>query len=136
VARPKKALLAENTQPSTSTSAPPTRYEIYVHANVRSLDEQIGSWNRNASVGIGAEELLHAYTVAFGKLASSREHRWRQAGCVAAGFTPADSVTSPRPACARPRRCHRLQVMKDGAIHAGADSTQVSVTRAEAGTRS
>jgi hypothetical protein len=36
-------------------------YSLYVNTNVRSLDDQIASWNRNASVGAAAGELATAY---------------------------------------------------------------------------
>jgi hypothetical protein len=41
-------------------------FEIYVNANVRSLDAQIRSWNSNESVGIAADEILSKWKDKFG----------------------------------------------------------------------
>jgi hypothetical protein len=56
-----QALLAEIAAVNKHFRAANPGYEIYVHGTVRSLDEQIASWNKNDSVRTGAEEILAAY---------------------------------------------------------------------------
>ena len=62
-----QALLAEIAAVNKHFRAANPGYEIYVHGTVRSLDEQLASWNKNKSVGTGAEEILAAYKAAFGE---------------------------------------------------------------------
>lgn len=129
------ALLAEIEAVNQHFSAANPGYEIYVHATVRSLDEQIASWNRNASVGTGAEELVHAYAVAFGEAGLEPGNMdGAKLGAWLRGFTPTKSVNLAAPGLTHHGRAGAIdfQVMKNGAIHAGADSAQVeSVWRAE-----
>ena len=60
-------LLAEIAAVNRHLKAANPGYEIYVHGTVRTLDEQIASWNKNKSVGTGAEEILARYKAEFGE---------------------------------------------------------------------
>lgn len=110
-------------------------YEIYVHGTVRSLDEQIASWNKNDSVKKGAEEILAAYKAAFGedglepeKIDARKLHAWLR------DFKPSKRANVAAPGLTLHGRASAIdfQVMKNGRIHAGANSKQVeSVWRAE-----
>jgi hypothetical protein len=110
-------------------------YELYVHGTVRSLDEQLASWNKNESVGTGAEEILAAYKKAFGadglepaKIDAKKLDAWLRI------FTPSKRPNIAAPGLTLHGRASAIdfQVMKDGRIHAGANSKQVeSVWRAE-----
>ncbi len=130
-----KALLDEIAAVNEHFTAASPGYEIYVHGTVRSLDEQLAGWNTNDSVGTGAEEILVAYKAAFGedglepeKIDVKRLDAWLRA------FAPSKRANLAAPGLTRHGRASAIdfQVMKDGRIYAGADSTQVeSVWRAE-----
>ena len=110
-------------------------YEIYVHGTVRSLDDQLASWNKNKSVGVGAEEILAAQKVAFGedglepeKIELKKLDAWLR------GFMPSKRANIAAPGLTLHGRAHAIdfQVMKDGSIYAGANSKQVeSIWRSE-----
>jgi hypothetical protein len=125
-----QALLAEIAAVNAHFSTANPGYAIYVHGTVRSLDEQLASWNRNESVGEGGKEIMAAHVAAFGedglepaKIDVEKLGAWLR------GFTPSRRANLAAPGLT----LHGdFQVMKDGSIVAGADSTQVdSVWRAE-----
>jgi len=110
-------------------------YEIYVHGTVRSLDEQLAIWNKNESVRMGAEEIIVAYKAEFGvdglepeKIDLKRLNAWLR------GFMPSKRANFAAPGLTLHGRANAIdfQVMKDGHIHAGANSMEVeSIWRAE-----
>ncbi len=131
----RQALLAAIAAVNKHFSTANPGYEIYVHGTVRSLDEQLASWNRNDSVKTGAQEILAAYKAAFGddglepaKIDVERLGAWLR------DFKPAKRANLAAPGLTLHGRASAIdfQVMKDGRIYAGADSKQVeSVWRAE-----
>lgn len=123
-----KALLAEIAAVNENFKAANPGYAIYVHVTVRSLDEQLASWNRNNSVGAGAQEILTAYKAAFGadglepkKVDGKRLEAWLR------GFKPSKHANLAAPGLTLHGRANAIdfQVMKDGRIYAGASSKQV-----------
>ena len=130
-----QALLAEIAAVNDNFTAANRGYELYVHGTVRSLDEQIASWNRNNSVGSGAEEILAAYKAAFGedgleqsKIDPKKLDAWLRE------FSPSKRANLAAPGLTLHGRASAIdfQVMKDGHIYAGANSEQVeSVWRTE-----
>ncbi len=130
-----QALLAEIAAVNKHFRAANPGYEIYVHGTVRSLDEQLASWNKNNSVRAGAEEILAAYKAAFGddglepaKIDVKRLEAWLR------DFKPSKRASLAAPGLTLHGRASAIdfQVMKDGRIYAGANSKQVeSVWRAE-----
>ena len=130
-----QALLAEIAAVNKHFSAANAGYEIYVHGTVRSLDEQLASWNTNDSVRTGAQEILAACKAAFGedgleplKIDVKRLDAWLR------DFKPSKRANLAAPGLSPHGRGSAIdfQVMKDGRIYAGADSKQVeSVWRAE-----
>jgi len=130
-----QALLAEIAAVSKHFGAANPGYEIYVHGTVRSLDEQLASWNNNDSVRAGAEEILAAYKAAFGadglepaKIDVKRLGTWLR------GFKPSKRANLAAPGLTLHGRARAIdvQVMKEGRIYAGANSKQLkSVWRAE-----
>lgn len=130
-----QALLAEIAAVNEHFKAANPGYEIYVHGTVRSLDEQLAKWNKNDSVGAGAEEILAAYTASFGadglqpdKIDAKKLAAWLR------GFMPSKRANLAAPGLTLHGRAHAIdfQVMKNGQIYAGANSKQVeSVWRAE-----
>ena len=106
-----QALLADIAAVNEHFKAANPGYEIYVHGTVRSLDDQLASWNKNESVGRGAEEILAAYKTAFGedglepeKIDVKKLDAWLR------GFMPSKraNLAAPGLTLARPRKCHRL----------------------------
>jgi len=130
-----QALAAEIAAVNTHFSEANPGYEIYVHATVRSLDDQLASWNRNASVGTGAEEIMTAYEAAFGEDGLEPEAiDGETLGTWLRAFTPSKRANLAAPGLTLHGRAGAIdfQVMKDGSIHAGANSAEVeSVWRAE-----
>ena len=131
----RQALLAEIAAVSKHFRAANPGYEIYVHGTVRSLDEQIASWNKNDSVGTGAEEILAAYKAEFGKygLEPAKIDVKRLAAWLR-DFKPSKRANLAAPGLTLHGRASAIdfQVMKDGHIYAGANSEQVeSLWRAE-----
>jgi hypothetical protein len=130
-----QALLAEIAAVNEHFKAANPGYEIYVHGTVRSLDEQLASWNTNDSVGTRAEEIVAAYKAAFGedglepaKIDAKRLDAWLR------DFKPSMRPNLAAPGLTLHGRASAIdfQVMKDGRIYAGADSKQVeSIWRAE-----
>ena len=130
-----QALLAEIAAVSKHFGAANPGYEIYVHGTVRSLDEQLASWNHNDSVRAGAEEILAAYKAAFGadglepaKIDVKRLGAWLR------DFKPSKRASLAAPGLTLHGRARAIdfQVMKDGRIYAGANSKQLkSIWRAE-----
>lgn len=110
-------------------------YEIYVHATVRSLDEQIVKWNANDSVGVAGDEILKAYMVAFGQ--AGAQPSAAEAAKLSAwlrGFQSTKRANLAAPGLTLHGRASAIdfQVMKNGSIHAGANTKEVeSVWRAE-----
>lgn len=130
-----QALLAAISAVNEHFKAANPGYEIYVHGTVRSLDEQLAKWNGNASVGEGAAEILAAHRAEFGEdgLHPDRIDA-KKLGAWLRGFQPSKRANLAAPGLTLHGRAHAIdfQVMKDGQIHAGANSTQVeSVWRAE-----
>jgi hypothetical protein len=130
-----QALLAEIEAVKAHFRANNPGYEIYVHGTVRSLDEQVAKWNANESVGAVAAEILGAYKAAFGEAGL-------QPGAVDAkklaawlrGFQPSKRANLAAPGMTLHGRASAIdfQIMKDGRIHAGADTGKVaSIWRAE-----
>ncbi|MCA3561899.1 MAG: hypothetical protein IOC82_12815 [Aestuariivirga sp.] len=129
------ALMAEIAAVNAHFNAANPGYELYVLTTVRSLDEQIAKWNSNESVGVGAAEILGAYSVAFGKAgvqpadaAATKLAAWLRA------FQPAKRANLAAPGLTLHGRASAIdfQVMKDGRIYAGASEKLVaSVWRAE-----
>lgn len=130
-----KVLLDEVAAVSARFAQSNPGYAIYANTKVRSLDVQVVNWNRNDSVGAAAEEILAAWTEAFGSatewpegMTEEKVRRWlsgfsghRQSNIAAPGLTPHGQA-----------HAIDFQVMKDGAIIAGADSRQIeTVWRAE-----
>ena len=130
-----RALLAEIAAVDEAFKAANPGYALYVHGTVRSLDDQLASWNKNASVGAGAEEILTAYKAAFGddglepdKIDTETLADWLRS------FRPAQRANLAAPGLTRHGRAGAIdfQVTRDGGIYAGADSQQVeAVWRAE-----
>jgi hypothetical protein len=110
-------------------------YDIYVHRAVRSLDEQLASWNSNASVRAGAEELLAAHKATFGDLGlEPRKIDGKKLGAWLRDYMPTKRTNLAAPGLTRHGRASAIdfQVMKNGAIYAGASAMQVkSIWKAE-----
>jgi hypothetical protein len=127
-----KALLAEIDAVKAHFKAANPGYEIYVHGTTRSLDEQIAKWNANDSVGAAAAEMLAAYQTAFGEAAAAPDPKklaqWIRS------YQPPKRANLAAPGMTLHGRASAIdfQVMKDGRIHAGANTKEVeSVWRAE-----
>ncbi len=127
-----KALLAEIDAVKAHFKAANPGYEIYVHGTTRSLDEQIAKWNGNESVGAAAAEMRAAYQSAFGEAASAPDPKklaqWLRS------YQPPKRANLAAPGMTLHGRASAIdfQVMKDGRIHAGANTKEVeSVWRAE-----
>lgn len=130
-----KALLAEIDAVKQHFKAANPGYEIYVHGTIRSLDEQVAKWNGNDSVGVAAQEILAAYrttfadeALAFEGVDAAKLSAWLR------GFKPSKRANLAAPGMTLHGRASAIdfQVMKDGQIHAGADTRKVeSVWRAE-----
>jgi hypothetical protein len=130
-----RALQAEITAVNEHFKAANPGYEIYVHGTVRSLDKQLASWNRNESVGAGAEEMLAAYKTAFGedglvpdKIDLKKLDVWLR------NFQPSKRTNIAAPGLTLHGRASAIdfQVMKEGRIYAGANSKEVeSIWRPE-----
>lgn len=110
-------------------------YEIYVHGTVRSLDDQLASWNKNESVGKGAEEILAAYKTAFEEDGLEPENiEVKKLDAWLRGFMPSKRANLAAPGLTLHGRASAIdfQVMRDGRIHAGANSKEVeSIWRTE-----
>jgi hypothetical protein len=106
-------------------------YEIYVHGTVRSLDSQITKWNSNKSVGAAAAGIEAAFQQKFAdgdKVKLEELRTWLR------GYRPPKRANLAAPGLTLHGRASAIdfQVMKDGAIYAGANSRQVeSIWRAE-----
>jgi hypothetical protein len=105
-------------------------YELYVHSTARSLDEQIGKWNSNESVGTAADEILKAYMAAF----KGAEPDGKTLSAWLRSFQSSTRANLAAPGLTLHGRASAIdfQVMKNGSIHAGANGKQVeTVWRAE-----
>jgi hypothetical protein len=100
-------------------------HAIYANTKVRSLDVQIRNWNSNESVGIAGAEILEAWRQAFGTDASAyaalppdKIRAWLS------GFTSSKRAGLAAPGLTEHGQALAIdfQVMKDGAIIAGADT--------------
>lgn len=130
-----KALLADIAAVNDHFKAANPGFEIYVHGTVRSLDEQLASWNKNASVGAEAEEILEAHRIAFGeeglrpeKIDVKKLDAWLRS------YSPSKRANLAAPGLTLHGRAHAIdfQVMKSGSIYAGANTRQVeTIWRAE-----
>lgn len=130
-----KALLAEIDAVKAHFKANNPGYEIYVHGTVRSLDEQVAKWNANDSVGQVAAEMLAAFKVAFpddgsqpAAIDAKKLSAWLRA------YQPSRRANLAAPGMTLHGRASAIdfQVMKDGRIHAGADTGKVAgIWRAE-----
>lgn len=127
-----KALLAEIDAVKAHFKAANPGFDIYVHGTTRSLDEQIAKWNANDSVWAAAAEMLAAYQSAFGDTAAAPDPRklaqWIRS------YQPPKRANLAAPGMTLHGRASAIdfQVMKDGRIHAGANTKEVeSVWRAE-----
>ena len=126
------ALLAEIDAVKAHFKAANPGHEIYVHGTTRSLDEQIAKWNANDSVGAAAAGMQAAYVAAFGEAAVAPEPKklvqWLRS------YQPPKRANLAAPGLTLHGRASAIdfQVMKDGRIHAGANTKEVeSVWRAE-----
>lgn len=127
-----KALLAEIDAVKAHFKAANPGFEIYVHGTTRSLDEQIAKWNANESVGAAAAGMFAAYQAAFGQAAAAPDPKklaqWLRS------YQPPARANLAAPGMTLHGRASAIdfQVMKDGRIHAGANTKEVeSVWRAE-----
>jgi hypothetical protein len=127
-----KALLAEIEAVKAHFKAANPGYDIYVHATIRSLDEQIAKWNANESVGAAAAEMQEAYRIAFREAAAAPDPKklsqWLRS------YAPPKRANLAAPGMTLHGRASAIdfQIMKDGRIHAGASTKEVeSVWRAE-----
>jgi hypothetical protein len=106
-------------------------YEIYVHGTVRSLDSQITKWNSNKSVGAAAAGIEAAFQQ---KFADADKVKLEELRTWLRGYRPPKRANLAAPGLTLHGRASAIdfQVMKDGAIYAGANSRQVeSIWRAE-----
>lgn len=106
-------------------------YEIYVHGTVRSLDSQISKWNSNKSVGAAAADIETAFK---GKFAAAEQVKLEELRTWLRGYRPPKRANLAAPGLTLHGRASAIdfQVMKDGAIYAGANSRQVeNIWRAE-----
>jgi hypothetical protein len=130
-----QVLLAEIAAVRRHFQAENPGYDIYVHSAVRSLDEQLASWNSNDSVRAGAEELLAAHKAAFGDRGlEPTKIDGRKLGAWLRDYMPAKRTNLAAPGLTRHGRASAIdfQVMKNGAIYAGASAMQVkSIWKAE-----
>jgi hypothetical protein len=96
-------------------------FSLHVNTRVRSLDEQIEKWNRNASVAAGAEELGEAL-----KLWCEARPKASAAGLRAflGGWKPMAAVMIAAPGLSPHGRARAFdfQIIKDGSIIAAADT--------------
>lgn len=129
------ALLAAIAAVNAHFKAANPGFELYVHATVRSLDEQIAKWNANESVGVGGAEILKAFTAALGQPAAEPSAaQAAKAGAWLRAFQPGKRANLAAPGLTLHGRASAIdfQVMQNGAIHAGASEKQVeSVWKAE-----
>ena len=130
-----QALLAEIAAVNEHFKAANTGYSLYVHNTVRSLDEQIAKWNANESVGVGGEEIFAAFLAEFGGRDLNPDDQTVDAmASWLRSFQPSKRASLAAPGLTLHGRANAIdfQVMKDGAIHAGADVKQLeTVWRAE-----
>jgi hypothetical protein len=106
-------------------------YEIYVHGTVRSLDSQIAKWNSNKSVGAAAAGIEAAFQQ---KFADADKVKLEELRTWLRGYRPPKRANLAAPGLTLHGRASAIdfQVMKDGAIYAGANSRQVeNIWRAE-----
>lgn len=101
-------------------------YELYTNTRVRSLDIQIKRWNENESVGVAAQELTEAMEADLlsgmqGKLDTKTASKWLRS------FRNTKRAHLAAPGLTRHGRAHAIdfQIMKDGAIYAGAVADQI-----------
>mgnify|MGYP000867449004 CR=1 FL=1 len=128
-----RALTAEIDAVKAHFKAANPGYEIYVHATVRSLDEQVAKWNANGSVGTGGAEILAAFTAKFPAAAADPATE-KQVAAWLRGFMPAKRANLAAPGLTLHGRASAIdfQVMKNGSIYAGADTGKVDgIWRAE-----
>lgn len=97
-------------------------FTLYVNAEVRSLDEQIGKWNDNASVGAGAAELEKDFADWARDHAKAKEAAAR---AFLAGWKPDRRPMIAAPGLSPHGRAEAFdfQIMKDGAIIAAASTS-------------
>lgn len=130
-----RALLAEIEAVRIHFAAVNPGYTLYVNTKVRSLDDQIRNWNTNGSVGTAGAEILDAWMKKFGGGKQPPDAASLDAQRVwLSSFTSSKraNVAAPGLTLHGQARAIDFQVMKDGKIHAGADSRQVeTVWRAE-----
>jgi hypothetical protein len=107
-------------------------YSLYVNTHVRSLDEQIGKWNRNATVEAGAEEIeadfadwRDGHTDASADEARSFLTAWK----------PETTVSLAAPGLSQHGRGHAFdfQIMQNGAIIVGANTRIIDTAWEEGG---
>jgi hypothetical protein len=125
-----KALLAEIDAVKAHFKAANPGFEIYVHGTIRSLDEQFAKWNGNESVAAAAQEILAAYQAAFSEGAADA----KKVAAWLRGFQSSKRANLAAPGLTLHGRASAIdfQIMKDGRIHAGANTKEVeSVWRAE-----
>lgn len=97
-------------------------FTLYVNAEVRSLDEQIGKWNDNASVGAGAAELEKDFADWARDHAKAKEAAAR---AFLTGWKPERRPMIAAPGLSPHGRAEAFdfQIMKDGAIIAPASTS-------------
>ena len=130
-----KALLAEVEAIKAHFAEANPGYAIYANTRVRSLDVQIARWNENASVGEAAEEIFKAWVEAFGgdpndadRLDTDAVRLWLRRFRV----TTRPNIAAPGLTMHGRASAIDFQIMKDGRIFAGADTSKIeTVWRAE-----
>lgn len=113
-------------------------FELYVNTEVRSLDVQVERWNANTSVGIAAQATLSACEVELANPiypdAPDDASRERFAAFLVAWFPdPPPNLAAPGLSPHGQSRAYDFQVMKDGQLVAGTDSTQVAAVWNDSG---
>lgn len=123
-----QALLAEIAAISAHFAQANPGFEIYVNANVRSLDEQIRNWNNNESVGIAADEILSKWKGEFGPDAQSWDTlNPEKVSAWLSSFEGANRAAIAAPGLSFHGRAGAIdfQVKQNGTIIAGTSSKQV-----------
>jgi hypothetical protein len=129
------ALLAEIEAVRTHFSTANPGYTLYVNTKVRSLDDQIRSWNTNGSVGTSGAEILDAWLKKFGgdePLPDAGSLNARRVWLSSFSSSKRANVAAPGLTLHGQARAIDFQIMKDGRIIASADSRQIeTLWRAE-----
>jgi len=110
-------------------------YEIYANTKVRSLDEQIRNWNKNASVGEAASEIRTAWREQFGSDAQGSDipsEKSMRAWLSKFNGANRAAIAAPGLTLHGQAKAIDFQIMHSGKLVARADTKQIeSVWRAE-----